>query len=132
MTLPEIVDKIALKIRAHPSIHAMWLEGSYATGKANEQSDIDVWLDIDDGMFVDVVHAFRQALSEIAEIDHETSRGLYSDDPKLMKQTFILKDFPFGQEIELDLQEHSRKFIFSKTEHYIRVLFDKDGTITWK
>lgn len=129
MILPEAVNGPVVKIRNHSFIHAMWLEGSYATGKANVQSDADVWLDVDDGMFEDAVHIFRQALSEIVEIDHETSRGIYSDKPKLMKQTFVLKDFPPGQEIELDLQEHSRKFVFLKTEHVVQVLFDKENVI---
>lgn len=132
MNLPEIVDTIANKIQTEPFIHAMWLEGSYATGKFNEQSDIDVWLDVDEGEFERSVDIFRKVLSEIVTIDHETTRGVYSDDPKLMKQTFVLKDFPPGQEIELDLQEHARDFVFSRSEHVIKVLFDKDSTIKWR
>ncbi len=132
MKLQEIVNKVAERIKGIPYIHAMWLEGSYATGEFNEQSDIDVWLDVDDGTFDKAVNAFRQALSTIVAIERETTRGIYSNSPKLMKQTFILKDFPPGQEIELDLQEHSRNFVFSKTEHTTAVLFHKDGTIRWR
>ncbi len=131
MTLSEIVEKIARKLQTSSLIYAMWLEGSYASGTFNEYSDIDVWLDVKDGSFNESIAVFRQTLSEIVDIDHETTRGVYSESPKLSKQTFFLKDFPAGQVIELDLQEHSRKFIFSKSEHVIKVLFDKDGTIIW-
>jgi hypothetical protein len=29
-----------------PTVYVMWLEGSWATGKNNEHSGIDVWLDV--------------------------------------------------------------------------------------
>ncbi len=131
MKLLKTIEKIAPEIQKNPKIHAMWLEGSYATGKFHEKSDIDVWLDVDDGAFEKVFNYFRQKLQQIGDIDREESRGLYSDNPKLAKQTFHLDGFPKEQVIELDLQEHSRKFVFSKNEHTIKVLFDKDQTINW-
>lgn len=109
----------------------MWIEGSYATGKNTPESDIDVWLDVDDGSFDECLADFRRKLKGLVEIEREISRGIYSEAPRLMKQTFVLRGFPAGQEIELDLQEHSRRFKFSKTTHAIRVLFDKDRTIEW-
>ena len=127
----EIIEELAPKIKANPQIHAMWIEGSYATGEHNAQSDIDVWLDVDDGSFDSCLADFRLKLQTLAEIKKEIARGVYSDSPKLMKQTFILKGFPKGQHIELDLQEHSRRFKFSRKEHAIKILFDKERTIQW-
>ena len=72
----------------------MWIEGSYATSKNNSRSDIDVWLDVDDGSFDLCLADFRRKLQELVEIEKETTRGVYSDSPKLMKQTFILKGSP--------------------------------------
>lgn len=132
MNLLEIVQTVALRIKGRSYIHAMWLEGSYATGEYNEQSDIDVWLDVNEGKFDECIEVFRQVLNSITEIEKETTRGVYSDAPKLMKQTFYLKGFPPGQVVELDMQEHSRKFKFSKKEHTIKILFDKDNTIQWR
>lgn len=132
MTLMLIINELAPRIAHNPNVHAMWIEGSYATGKHHEGSDIDVWLDVDDMTFESCLNDFRAKLSDIITINKETTRGIYSKNPKLMKQTFILEGFPEGQNIELDLQEHSRQFVFSKKEHAILVLFDKDGTINWK
>jgi len=131
MGLLEIIEKLAPEMEKNPCVHAMWLEGSYATGKFTEKSDIDVWLDVDDGTFKECVTDFREKLSQIVEIKKEETRGIYSEDPKLMKQTFYLKDFPEGQVVELDLQEHSRDFKFSKKNNTIKVLFDKNNTIQW-
>ena len=132
MTLLEVINRIAPVLHKNEHIHAMWLEGSWATGKNNKHSDIDVWLDVDDGAFKQCIDAFRQALVSVRESDWEKSRGVYSQNPKLIKQTFHLSGFPEEQTIELDLQEHSRQFVFSKSEHVIKVLFDKDDAIRWQ
>lgn len=132
MTLLEVIERIAPKLEQHSHIHAMWLEGSWATGKNNEHSDIDVWLDVDDGTFEQCVADFRRHLSTVGAIDWEDSRGIYSREPMLMKQTFHLKGFPEEQVVELDLQEHSRQFVFSKSEHVIKALFDKEYTVQWR
>ena len=128
----ELIENLALGLKENPRVHAMWIEGSYATGRQNARSDIDVWLDVADGSFDSCLSDFRRRLQALVKIEKETSRGIYSDSPKLMKQTFILEGFPEGQHIELDLQEHSRRFKFSPKEHVIKVLFDKDQTIHWE
>ncbi len=132
MTLFEVIQIISPHLEKHTDINAMWLEGSWATGKNNEHSDIDVWLDVTDGTFEDSVEAFRKALSKFGTIDWEKLRGVYSEDPKLQKHTFHLTGFPEEQHIELDLQEHSRQFKFNKNVHVIKVLFDKNNTIQWE
>ena len=38
--LLEVVEKAATKIQESSLVYAMWLEGSWATGKNNEHSDI--------------------------------------------------------------------------------------------
>lgn len=132
MTLIEIITMLAPMVAKNPHVHAMWLEGSYATSKQHDGSDIDVWLDVDDNSFERCVNDFREKLAQLVEIKMETTRGIYSSNPKLMKQTFILEGFSEGQDIELDLQEHSRQFVFSKNDNAVKVLFDKDETIKWK
>ena len=132
MTLSEVIEKLSPEIEKNERVHAMWLEGSYATGKFTAKSDIDGWVDVDNGTFDECVNDFRDKLSKIVEVEKEETRGIYSEDPKLMKQTFYLKNFPEGQVIELDLQEHSRRFKFTKGDNVIKVLFDKDETIQWK
>ncbi len=130
-TLLDVITAIAPQIADAPYIHAMWLEGSWATGQNNDDSDIDVWLDVDEGTFDLCIEVFRRALEAVGEVDWERSRGVYSLNPRLQKQTFHLAGFPQPQCIELDLQEHSRGFVFSRDEHVIIVIFDKNETIMW-
>lgn len=131
MTLYEVVERVVPKIERISEVHAMWLEGSWATGRNNEHSDIDIWLDVEDGTFDACINVFREALLKVGKIDWEESRGIYSTDPRLQKHTFHLSGFPTEQRIELDLQEHSRNFKFNKNEHTIKVIFDKSNTIQW-
>jgi len=126
------IKKIAPEIFKNRHIHAMWLEGSYATGRFNQQSDIDVWLDVDDDTFEYCAKVFKRHLEKLGKVDYEEARGVYSTDPRLAKYVFHLKGFPEEQTIELDMQEHSRNFVFSKSIHTIEVLFDKDNTVQWK
>ena len=132
MTLFDVIKNIAPTVAQIDHIHVMWLEGSWATGKNNNKSDIDVWIDVDDNTFTECIDAFRDALKVIGVIDWEESRGVYSYDPKLQKHTFHLLGFPHPQRIELDLQDHSRNFVFDANKHIIKVIFDKDHTIRWK
>ena len=131
MTLNDVIDEIASHVAKSEHIHAMWLEGSWATGKNHDASDIDVWLDVDDGTFDACIAVFRAALLSSGQIDREESRGIYSSNPTLQKHTFHLAGFPEPQCIELDLQEHSRNFLFNRNDHIIKIIFDKDETIRW-
>jgi hypothetical protein len=127
----DIIQKISPQIQSRSEINAMWLKGSWATGRNNEKSDIDIWLDVTDGAFDECIDMFRSALLKVGEIDWEKSRGIYSIEPMPQKHTFHLVGFPKEQMIELDLQEHSRKFVFSRKAHVIKVIFDKNSTIRW-
>lgn len=131
MTLLETVFKIKPGLMQLPYVHAMWLEGSYATSKFHEQSDIDVWLDVDDDKFQTAAEVFEQALEKAGLLRDSERLQQYSDEPKLAKAKFYLNDHTDKQRIELDIQSHEREFVFSRAEHTIVVLFDKDNTITW-
>ena len=105
MDLMAIIGQLAPKIEENSQVHAMWIKGSYATGKNNSQSDIDVWVDGVVGSFDLCLAAFRLKLQEMVEVEKEISRGIYSDSPKLMKQTFILKGFPNAPSSRMNIRK---------------------------
>jgi predicted nucleotidyltransferase len=132
MNLLDVINTIAPALANDENINALWIEGSWATGKNNDMSDIDVWIDVEDNSFEACIAQFRAALSDVGTIDWEKSRGVYSEKPKLQKHTFHLQGFPEAQRIELDLQQHSRKFIFKRDEHTMQPIFDKADVIRWE
>lgn len=91
-SLPEIIELLSVSLKESPRIHAMWLEGSYATGKFNEQSDIDVWLDVNDGAFDEYISTFRQALASVIEIAYESGKKAFTlKTPSFRSIRFIAK-----------------------------------------
>ena len=59
-------DKIALELaellRPNVSTHAMWIGGSFAEGYNDELSDIDLYIDINDGQDEIVLAVVEQFL----------------------------------------------------------------------
>lgn len=132
MNLLDIIFKIRPTLEKNECIHAMWLEGSYATGGFTEDSDIDVWLDVEDDAFQEAADVFEDTLKEAGVLREVEPLAQYSEEPKLAKAKFYLNGKTDDQRVELDIQSHERQFTFSRAEHAIVVLFDKDQTIQWK
>ena len=78
-----------------PYIHAFWLEGADAAGMADEYSDIDYWVDVDDEMEAQAISAVENALSGLADIDF-----FYVFDhphPKIRQRIYHLKGTEIGR-----------------------------------
>lgn len=132
MSLIEIILKLRTTLEADSRVHALWLEGSYATGKFNNKSDIDVWLDADPSTELAVAKLFEQALNSVISVRRTEELTVYSKAPRLAKAKFYLENFSDNNRIELDIQQHGRKFLFDRKENPILIIFDKDETIKWK
>ena len=132
------VSLIEILLRAKPFIYqsnviyALWVEGSYATGAFNEDSDIDVWLDISPSTHEEALEDFKNAISRVVTLRNITDITFYSDEPKLAKAKLYINGKNDDNRIELDMQDSSREFIFSREEHNIIILFDKTGAICYK
>jgi len=56
-------------MKKHPLIYAFWLEGSDALDTVDEYSDMDIWIDAQDGYEAKVFQIAQLALSQIADVD---------------------------------------------------------------
>lgn len=54
ITEKDITEILKSELQPLPYIYALWLEGSFAMGQADEYSDIDYWMDVDDEYVKDV------------------------------------------------------------------------------
>lgn len=131
MSLIDILLRAKPLIRESGAINALWIEGSYATGKFNDESDIDAWLDIVPGEQVRALEDFKQAVSSITHLREVSEITYYSDIPRLAKVKLYIEGKPDDSRIELDMQERTREFVFDRKAHDIVVLFDKIGVITY-
>lgn len=131
MSLIEIILKVKAAIKDCPSINAMWLEGSYATGFYVANSDIDVWIDVVPGSQKESYDCFCKAVNNVVPISDASMLDHYSDQPTLHKAKIYLDGKSNANRVELDIQESTRDFIFSRKDHDIVVMFDKTGAIQY-
>jgi hypothetical protein len=124
----EILAALEAALRAEPAVHAMWLEGSLADGTADERSDVDLWLDVDD----ETLDRCRAVLARLGRLDRDYERP--HPHPLIRQRFFHLADTPETLTVDVCVQAHSRDFWFSHewTHEHPLVVFDRDGTIRFQ
>jgi hypothetical protein len=106
-------------------IHAMWIGGSVAEG----YNDIDIWMDIDDGQDEAVFASIEQFLKSKGEIDINFGENM---SPPFTHRVYHLAHTDPYHFIEVTLHAHSHEFGLFDRMRKIKLLFDKDGTTTFK
>lgn len=125
----EIVDELKDLLEQDAAVHAMWIAGSVAEGNADELSDVDLWLDIDDGKDQAVLDSIEKFLASKGAIDLNFSEGIT---PPFSHTVYHLSHMNPLHFIEVNLHTHSHQFGIFDSLHKIKVLFDKDGTTKFK
>lgn len=111
-------------------VHAAWIEGSIAEGFNDDLSDIDLWIDVDDDKEDAAFGVIEEYLKSKAplEINFEVELA----HPQIRHKVYRLKSAADFDILEVNIQSHSRNFVFTEGVESIKVLFDKDGTIQTK
>jgi predicted nucleotidyltransferase len=125
----KIVDELRQTLEQSPSTHAMWIAGSVAEGYADEFSDVDLWLDIDDGQDKATFNAIETFLRSKGGLDVNYTESMSS--PFTHKVYHLVHMDPYHF-IEVTLHSHSHNYEFIEGVRKVKVLFDKDGTTTFK
>lgn len=124
-----IVDELKAFLEPNATVHAMWLAGSVAEGYDDELSDVDIWLDIDDGHDQTVLDVIEGFLETNGELDVRFSEGVT---PPFSHMVYHLANTNPLHFIEITLHSHSHHFGQFDQLRKIKVLFDKDGTTTFE
>lgn len=121
----KIVDELKQILESNPATYAMWIAGSVAEGYADELSDIDLWIDIDDGQDKEILEKIEKFLSLKGELDVNFGEVI---SPPYTHQVYHLKHMNPYHFIEITLHTHSNNYVFIEGMRKVKVLFDKDGT----
>ncbi len=132
ITEKEITEVLKNELMPLPYVYAFWLEGSFAMGYADEYSDIDYWIDVDDNYVSDAIEYVERALSRLGEIDERYENG--NEHPKLGQIVYHIKESNPYLVLDFNWQLHSRD---RNEYHYIKndnvegalVIFDKDNVV---
>jgi hypothetical protein len=107
-------------------IHAACLEGADAHQRVDGFSDIDLWLDAEDGREDDALAAVRSLLGTIAPLELDVR--VAQQHPLIRQAFFRLHGVPEFLLVDTCVQSHSRQFVFTdgSSGERLLVLFDKD------
>jgi predicted nucleotidyltransferase len=125
----KIIDELKSSLEQDSTIHAMWIAGSVAEGNNDELSDVDLWMDIDDGQEQRVLDKIEKFLATKGTIDVNFGEGLA---PPFTHMIYHLAHMDPLHFIEVNLHSHSHKFGLFDSLRKIKVLFDKDNTTKFK
>lgn len=125
----KIVDELKEVMEQDAIIHAMWIAGSVAEGYEDELSDIDLWLDIDDGQDEAIFDAIERFLRSKGELDVTYREDMH---PPFTHKVYHLAHMNPYHFIEITLHSHSHNYEFTEGIRKVKVLFDKDETVKLK
>jgi predicted nucleotidyltransferase len=135
ITEKKITEALKNELLPLPYVYAFWIEGSYAMGYADDYSDIDYWIDVDDEFVREALEHVENVLNSLGELDERDETG--NEHPKLGQIVYHIKESNPYLVLDFNWQLHSRD---RKEYHYIEndivegalVIFDKDNVIQFE
>lgn len=64
-----IIDVIKTGLESDERVNALWLEGADGLGRTDDFSDVDFWLDAEDGTEEQILDKCEQLLSTLGNLD---------------------------------------------------------------
>lgn len=121
-----LIRRLQTALQVQPSVQAVWLEGADALDRADEYSDLDLWLDVDAGSEEEALQTVRAAVLTFGPLDVEQ----VSPHPNpLIRQRFYrsagLPPFLF---VDVCVQTHGRDMAFGPADAFLP-LFDWAGIL---
>ncbi|MEI6850670.1 MAG: hypothetical protein WCK26_01755 [Candidatus Saccharibacteria bacterium] len=127
-----VIQKLKERLESIKDVNALWLEGADSLDTVDEFSDIDIWVDVNDGKENETIEVIKGTLSELGELDfyHETEHP----HPKIRQFFFHIEGTSKFLIIDLCIQSNSREFWFTEgmNGEKSKTIFDKKNVITIK
>ncbi len=122
----EIITSVVAALKVRRSVHAVWLEGSLASGFMDAYSDIDLWIDADADAVEEVFGEIREALLTLGPLALE--QAVTHPDPQIVQRFFRLADISPFLFLDVCVQHHGRGTLLPSHEPF-RVLHDPGGIV---
>lgn len=125
----EVIDHLLTRLEPHDDVYALWVEGSGPQGYADEFSDIDLWLSVDDDKIFTIYDDIEQILSEISPIDF---RYVVKNKGELGHTVYHLQGMSEFLTIDVNTQGLSRDAYLIKGIDDAEIIFDKRNIVKFK
>jgi hypothetical protein len=128
----QIIDQIGRQLQDNPMVYAFWLEGADGTATVDAYSDLDIWLDVEDGAEGAVFEEVEAGLSWLGRIDYRYEKPM--DHPQLRHRLYHLEGTPASLLLDVVIQSHSREFEFVRQQDSERpkVIWDKAQVVRFR
>jgi len=124
-----IIDHLRGKLELRDDVHAFWVEGSSAQGYADEFSDIDLWVSVDDDKIFTIYDDIELLLSEFAPIDF---RYVLKNNGDIGHVVYHLHGTGKFLTIDFNTQGISRDVHLAKGIDSAEIMFDKRDVVKFK
>lgn len=130
--IKQIINNLKDNLQNNFWVYAFWLEGSAAKDEMDEYSDLDLWFDVKDEKVDEVMGEIEQILSEFGQLDFSYQQE--KPHPQIVHKIFHIVGMPESLFLDVNIQSHSREFIFTKDMpgEETKTIFDKVGVIKFK
>lgn len=125
-----LIGTLRARLETSPHVYAAWLEGADALGRVDAYSDIDLWVDVEDGFEAETVDLVRKTLNELGSLDVDFEQ--MQQHPQLQQHFFHVEGSSPFLLLDLNLQANSRDLAFTRGQDAAQVLFDKAGVVRWQ
>lgn len=128
-----IIQLLKGKYQTDDRVNAFWLEGSDGLGRNDEYSDLDIWLDVEDGHEQAVLDESAAALATLAPLDLDQ---IYDHPhPKIFQRNMHLAGTSEYLLVDFCLQSRSRgsegcTFVEGDVAEQPLIIFDKKQVVT--
>lgn len=123
----KIVVVLRGALEPRKDVFALWITGSMAQGKGDEDSDLDIWVSIADGSEEKVYIAVKETLASLGKLDID--HRMQVAHPKIFHNVYHVADTPDAHTIDVNLQYQSQKIKLTKGVDDYVAIFDKKGDI---
>ena len=124
-----IIDHLKRELEPKDYIYALWVEGSLPQGFADEYSDLDVWVSVNDDKVHTIFDEIKAILGKLGEIDYEHVSKPHGE---LGAYTYHIKGMGEHLFIDFNTQGISRKIYLVHGIDDVDVIFDKQEVIKFK
>lgn len=110
-------------------VHALWLEGADAQNRADQYSDMDIWIDAEDNHIEDAFIALEDTLKTVGTIDKQVTQEHDSDE--IFQRFYHIEGTSPFLLLDVCVQKHSRDISLNEnnTDEKVIVLFDKENVL---
>lgn len=125
----KIIEHLKEHLQARDDVYAFWIEGSTPQGYADEFSDIDLWLSVDDDKIFTIYDDIEPILAEIAPIDF---RYVVKNKGELGQNVYHLQGMSEFLTVDVNTQGISRDVYLVKGIDDAEIIFDKQDVVKFK